>query len=134
MNTNEREYKKDIIFREETYQIVGAAIEVLNTLGSGFLEAVYQEALEIEFKNKQIPYEAQKKLLIKYKGLTLKKEYIADFICYNKIIVEIKALNRITSIEESQVLNYLKATGLQLGLIINFGNNKLEWKRLIYSQ
>ena len=64
----------------------------------------------------------------------MKKEYVADFICYNKIIVEIKALNKITSIEESQVLNYLKAAGLQLGLIINFGNNKLEWKRLIYSQ
>ncbi|MDD2889705.1 MAG: GxxExxY protein [bacterium] len=134
INANEHECKKDIIFQEEVYQIVGAAMEVSKILGRGFLEPVYQEALEIEFKNKQIPYEAQKKLLIKYGNIVLKKEYIADFFCFEKIIVEIKALNKITSTEESQLLNYLKASNLQLGLIINFGNSKLEWKRLIYEK
>jgi GxxExxY protein len=134
MNANGHECREDIIFREEVYQIVGAAMEVSKILGRGFLEPVYQEALEIEFKNKQIPYEAQKKLLIKYGNVVLKKEYIADFLCFEKIIVEIKALNKITSIEESKLLNYLKASDLQLGLIINFCNSKLEWKRLIYEK
>lgn len=120
---------KDLLFKDESYQIVGAALEVSNNLGCGFLEAVYQEALEIEFSDSKIPFESQKQIQIKYKDRILKKKYIADFICFDQIIVEIKAIQTISTIEEAQLLNYLKATQLPLGLIINFGNPKLEWKR-----
>jgi GxxExxY protein len=98
-------------------------------LGCGFLEAVYQEALAIEFKQIDIPFEEQKWIHIFYKNQCLQKEYIADFLCYSKIIIEIKAIQRITTIEEAQLLNYLKATKMPLGLIINFGQPKLEWQR-----
>ena len=102
---------------------------ISNTLGCGFLEAVYQEVMEIELAENGIPFEPQKTIQISYKGRILEKEYIADFLCYEKIIVEIKAIKKITEIEEAQLLNYLKATKLPLGLIINFGGKKLEWKR-----
>jgi GxxExxY protein len=104
-------------------------MNVSNELGCGFLEAVYQEALEIEFVDNGIPYEAQEKINITYKGRILNKEYIADFICFDKIIVEVKAIKKITEIEEAQLINYLKATKLPLGIIINFGGTKLEWRR-----
>src|SRR4030042_2673612 len=129
MNANKREIGDDLLFKEEVFRIIGCAINVSNNLGSGFLEAVYQEALEIEFSEVKIPFESQKKILISYKNRILKKEYIADFLCFNNIIIEIKALKKITEIEEAQLLNYLKASGLSPGLIINFGNSKLEWKR-----
>ncbi len=120
----------DLIFKDEVFKIIGCAIEVQNELGIGFLEAVYQEALEIELKMRHIPYESQKRLSINYKERVLQKEYIADLICFNKIIIELKVEEKITSKDEAQLLNYLKATGLTLGLIINFGSkNKLEWKR-----
>ncbi len=118
-----------LIFKDEVYQIVGAAMEVCNQLGCGFLEAVYQEALEIEFIERRIPHEPQKRIEISYKGKVLNKEYIADFLCHAKIIVEIKAIKAISGIEEAQLINYLKATNLPLGLIINFGAPHLEWKR-----
>jgi GxxExxY protein len=102
---------------------------VSNTLGCGFLEAVYQETMEIELSENGIPFEPQKRIQISYKGRILEKEYVADFLCFEKIIVEIKAIKKITEIEEAQLLNYLKATKLPLGLIINFGSKKLEWKR-----
>lgn len=127
MNTNERE----LIFKDEVYQIVGAALEVSNYLGCGFLEAVYQEALELELNDRQIPNIPQKSIKIKYKSKTLKKEYVADFECYNQIIVEIKAIKQITAIEEAQMLNYLKATSYPVGVIINFGCPKLEWHRYV---
>ena len=121
----------DLIHKEETYQIIGAAMEVHSKLGSGFLEAVYQEALTIEFEKREIPYEREKKLEIKYKDQTLSKYYEADFICYDKIIVETKAINELSGIHEAQVINYLKATGLKIGLLINFGSESLEHKRLL---
>ncbi|MBP9022435.1 MAG: GxxExxY protein [Spirochaetes bacterium] len=119
----------ELLFKDEVFRIIGAAIEVSKELSSGYLEAVYQEALEIEFIDNKIPFESQKRLEIHYKNRILEKKYIADFVCYGKIIVEIKAIKSITSIEEAQLLNYLKITGLPLGLIINFGGNKMEWKR-----
>ena len=118
-----------MLYRDEAFRIVGAAMSVSNELGCGFLEAVYQEALEVEFDGCGIPFESQKKFNIAYKGRMLKKEYFADFFCYDKVIVEIKAIKKITGIEESQLLNYLKAANAPLGLIINFGSPKLEWKR-----
>ena len=127
MDVDEREF----IFKDEVYQIVGAAMEVSNELGSGFLEAVYQEALEIEFVERRIPHAAQKRIEISYKNKILKKDYIADFLCHDRILVEIKAIKAITGIEEAQLINYLKATKFPIGLIINFGVPKLEWKRYV---
>ena len=122
----------ELILKDEVYAIVGAAIEVHRELGSGFLEAVYQEAIEIELAERAIPYDKQQTLRIQYKGRILNKEYSADLICYDRIIVEIKALHRMTGNDESQILNYLKATGLTVGLLINFGSTgKLEWKRFV---
>ena len=121
--------ERELIFKDEVYQIVGAAMEVSNQLGCGFLEAVYQEALGIELGERGIPYVTQKRIEISYKGRTLNKEYIADFLCYDQIVVEIKAIKAITAIEEAQMLNYLKATNLPLGLIVNLGAPQLEWKR-----
>jgi GxxExxY protein len=120
-----------LVLKDACYEIVGAAMEVSNHLGCGFLEAVYQEALKIEFEKRQISCIEQKRITIFYKGRALDKEYIVDFLCYDQIIVEIKAIHRITEIEEAQILNYLKATNLSLGLIINFGKPKLEWKRFV---
>jgi GxxExxY protein len=123
----------DLIFKDEVFAIIGAAIEVHKELGSGFLEPVYQEALEIESKMRGLPYSAQQTVNIHYKGVQLEKEYIPDFIFYEKIIVEIKALDNLTGKEESQLLNYLKATGYKVGLLINFGSRgKLEWKRMVF--
>ncbi len=120
---------RELIYKEEAYRIVGAAMTVSSALGCGFLEAVYQEAMEIESKESRVPFEAQKRTQIQYKGRILKKEYAADLFCYDRIIVEIKAIKKITAIEEAQLLNYLNATKLPLGLIVNFGAPKLEWKR-----
>ncbi len=123
----------DLIYKEEVFRIVGAAIEVHSTLGSGFLEPVYQEAFEIELSQRKIPFESQKKIKIAYKEVTLQKEYIADIICFDKIIIELKTLDKITQKEESQLLNYLKATGFLVGIVINFGSHgKVEWKRFVY--
>ena len=123
----------EIILKEEVYAIVGAAIEVHRELGPGFLEPVYQEALEIELRARDIPFESQGRLAIHYKGYRLQKEYVADLVCYDQVIVELKALNRLSSREEAQLLNYLKAAGLRVGVLINFGSvGRLEWKRYVY--
>lgn len=106
-------------------------MEVHNELGPGFLEAIYQEAMELEFKHQNIPYEREKPLNVYYKGSLLDKKYISDFICYDKIIVELKALSELNSEHESQLINYLKATKLRVGLLINFGSKSLEYKRLV---
>jgi GxxExxY protein len=119
----------ELICKEEVYRIVGAATEVANQLGCGFLEAVYQEALEFELAERQIPCEPQKRIAIAYKGHTLTKEYVADFLCYGRIIVELKAVQALAVVEEAQILNYLKATHLPVGLLLNFGTPRLEWKR-----
>ena len=123
----------ELILKNEVYAVVGAAIEVHQVLGPGFLEPVYQEDLEIESATRELPFKAQPILQIHYKEHILKKEYIPDFIFYDKVIVEIKALDRLSGKEESQILNYLKATGYKVGVLINFGSHpKLEWKRFVY--
>ena len=122
----------DLLLKDEVYAIVGAAIEVHRELGPGFLEAVYQEALEIELKERGIPFERQKVLAISYKGHRLAKEYVADLICFGQIVVELKAIEQLSGKDEAQALNYLKATGLRVSLLINFGSHgKLEWKRFV---
>ena len=120
-----------ILFKEEVYKIVGAAFEVHNQLGCGFLEPVYQEALEKELTDNGIPFVPQQELRISYKGQLLKKIYIADFVLYDEIIVEIKSEEHLSSIDEAQLLNYLSATGKTVGVLINFGSKRLEWKRFI---
>ena len=122
-----------IIYKEEGYNIVGAAMEVHKVLGSGFAEPVYQEALAIEFDISGIPYEKEKQLNISYKDRILNKFYQADFFCYEKIIVEIKALTALNSDHDSQILNYLKATNSKLGILINFGEKSLVYKRFANS-
>ena len=111
----------DILYREECYQIQGAVFNVYREMGCGFLEAVYQECLEKELLHQNIPFIAQQRLNLFYKGEALKQVYVPDFICHNSIIVEIKALSKITPQHEAQVLNYLKATKIHLGLLVNFG-------------
>lgn len=123
----------DLIYKDEVFAIVGCAMEVYNQLGTGFLESVYQEAMEIECSKKEIPYVSQKNLNIRYKDVTLNKQFTADLICYDCIVVELKALDRLSGKEQSQVIHYLKATGMKVGVLINFGaHGKLEWKRFIY--
>jgi GxxExxY protein len=122
----------NLILKDEVYAVVGAAMEVYNQLGIGFLEPVYQEAMELEVKERKIPFKAQVDILVKYKNVPLKKYYVADLVCFEQIIVELKAIEKLTSREEAQLINYLKATGLQVGLLINFGSEgKLEWKRMV---
>lgn len=118
-------------FKKECYSIIGAAMEVHRELGHGFLEPVYQEALELVLIDKGIPYQREKVLDIYFKGQLLKKKYVADFICYDEVIVELKALSGLTENDLAQVLNYLKATGKKIGLLINFGTNSLQYKRII---
>lgn len=124
-----------LLYKDEVHSIIGAAMTVHSALGPGFLEAVYQEALEIELRERHIPFIPQHELHIFYKQHCLAKTYIADLLVHDRIIVEIKALSALTSREEAQLLNYLKATRLDLGLLINFGaTGKLEWKRMIRTQ
>ena len=121
-----------IYYKQESFNITGAAMHVYNTLGPGFLEAVYQEALELEFVKRNISYEREKELTISYDGIVLKQTYRADFVCYDNIIVELKAVSHLDDSHRSQVFNYLKATGLKLGLLFNFGNeNGLEFERKV---
>ncbi len=130
--TKNHEKPDMIYFKQESYNIIGAAMHVYNTLGQGFLEAVYQEALVIEFIKRDIPFEPQKELKITYDGKELKQTYKPDFICYDKIIVEIKAVSAIDDAHRSQLYNYLHATGYKLGLLINFGSSKgLEYERKV---
>ncbi len=117
---------------EESYAINGAAMQVYKTLGIGFLEAVYQEALAIEFTKRGIPFEREKELKIFYDGQQLQTSYRADFVCYGDIIVELKAVAELDDSHRSQVYNYLKATGYKLGLLYNFGHaDGLEYERKV---
>ncbi len=122
----------ELLLKDEVYAVVGAAMEVYWQLGTGFLEPVYQEALEIELRRRQIPFEAQKRLTILYKGQPLMKEYVADAVCYEQVIVELKARDRLIPADVAQLLNYMKATGMHVGLLFNFGSRgQLEWKRVV---
>jgi GxxExxY protein len=122
----------ELILKDEVYQVIGAALDVYYRLGCGFLEPVYQEAMQIELGSRAIPFEAQHKLTIQYKGQVLKKEYIADLICFGQIIAELKVCPGLTNREVAQIINYMKATGMHVGLLINFGSPvKLEWKRYV---
>lgn len=118
---------------EKTYAIIGAAMEVHRFLNKGFLEVVYQDALEIEFRLRDIPYQREVDLNIAYKGHQLGGTYRADFICYGEIIVELKAVSQLIAAHEAQTLHYLRATGYSLALLLNFGNSSLQTKRLIQS-
>jgi GxxExxY protein len=122
---------KDIVFKVESYAIMGACFEVYNEKGCGFLEPVYQECLQIEFELQRIPAIAKPALTLSYRGRPLVQTYQADFVCYGKIIVELKALSTIVNEHRAQLLNYLHATGFQLGLLVNFGHHpRLEYERI----
>ena len=122
--------KIDLLYEELSYTIIGAAMEVHKILGCGFLEAVYEEALAHELDIRNIQFERQKNLKVKYKDI-IAKEYIANFLVDDKIIVEIKAMKCLTDLEEAQLQNYLKATEIRLGLLFNFGEKSLKYKRII---
>ncbi len=126
MDTNEHK----LLFKEEVFQIVGCAMEVLNTLGHGLLEKPYENALVVEFGLRGIPYKQQPRFDVFYKGVKV-GDYIPDLIVFDKIVVDAKTIDRITDVERGQILNYLKITGLRVGLILNFKHAKLEWERLV---
>jgi len=122
----------ELILAEEVYQIIGAAMAVYYQLGRGFLEPVYQEAFQIEMGRRGIPYRPHDEITIYYKEQPLTKYYVPDVICFDQIVIELKVVDRLTGIEEAQILNYLKATKLRVGLLINFGSRgTLEWKRYV---
>ncbi len=117
---------------EETFAVIGAAMRVHTTLGHGFLEAVYQEALAVEFRQSGILFEREKRFPIRYRGVLLNCFYQADFLCFGKIIVEVKAIEKIGGKEESQAINYLKASGTERALLLNFGAERLQYKRMVF--
>lgn len=121
---------QNTIFKEESYKIIGAAMEVHRLLGCGFVEAIYQEALEKELALREIPFEREKELTVSYKGNTLTKTFKADFVCYNKIILELKAVREFTDEHYAQIYNYLRASGMDLGILINFGTASIEYERV----
>ncbi len=121
-----------LLYKEEVYKIVGAAMEVHSHLGPGFFEAVYQEAFEMELNFRSIPYLREEPLDIYYKGVKLKKKYVPDFICYDLIVVEMKAVSDLLDVHQAQLLNYLKASKMRVGVLINFGETSLVYKRMIY--
>ena len=118
----------------ETYAIIGAAMEVHRQLGPGFLEAAYREALKLEFSLRGIPFRAEVALQIFYKGTPLRTRYRADYICYDKVLVEVKAMRTLTAVELAQMLNYLKASQLHRVLLLNFGSLALEYRRVVLGE
>jgi GxxExxY protein len=122
----------EILYKDESYKIVGACFEVYREKGCGFLESVYQECLEIELRLQGVPYAAQKPLALEYKGCPLRSTYVPDFVCHEKIVLELKALAELTEENRAQVQNYLKATGLKLGLLVNMGHYpKVQVERIV---
>lgn len=122
---------EELLYQKECSKIISAAIEVQRVLGTGYQEAVYQEALEIELTLRGVPFEKEKMLPIEYKGHTLQKYYVADFLCYDKIILELKSVEKLSIEHKWQVLNYLNITKKKIGLLINFGESPLKNKRVI---
>ena len=120
-----------IVYKDESFKIIGACMKVHRSLGAGFLEAVYEEALEKEFESQKVNFDSRKKLQVYYNEVPLKKYFIADFICFDKIVVEIKAASFLHKDTEAQTINYLKSTNYPVGLLINFGQSSLTWKRFI---
>ena len=118
----------NMLYQNEVYAILGAAMEVQNELGCGFLEMVYHEALNIELKLRKIPFETEKLITVSYKGHLLEKNYRADLVCYDNIVVELKSVEKIKSEHVAQLLNYLKATNLPMGILINFGEKPIQYK------
>jgi len=126
--------QSDLLYKDKVYQIIGAAIDVHRELGYGFLESVYEEAMTIESNRRSIPHETQVRIPIYYKGKTLEKEFIADYVGFEKIIAEFKCVPQLAKTEKAQIINYLKATGMEVDLLINFGSKgKLEWERFVFT-
>lgn len=121
----------DLIYKDESYEIIGKCMEAHNNLGPGFLEIVYKDALELEFKKAKIPFEREKEYKVNYKGTILPHKFYADFVVYDKIILELKAIDHISKEHIAQSINYLKVSGNKLALIVNFGDLKLEYKRIV---
>lgn len=123
--------EKELVFKNEAYQIIGAAMAVHNELGSGMREVVYGDALEIEFKLRGIPFQREQTFNVLYKGVELQHKFKCDFICYKNIIVELKAEKAITDIDRSQIINYVKITKCPLGILVNFGESSLMYERYV---
>ncbi len=121
----------ELIYKDESYQVMGACFEVYRHIGRGFLEAVYQECLEIEFAERSVPFRSQPELQIVYKGRVLEQFYKADFVCYEKIVIEIKSVVQLADEHRAQVINYLRATRMRLAILVNFGSYpKLQYDRI----
>ena len=123
--------EKELVCKDEAYQIIGAAMAVHNELGSGMREIVYGDALEIEFKLRGIPFQREQTFNVVYKGVELQHKFKCDFVCFKNIIVELKAEKELTDIDRSQIINYLKITKYPLGILINFGESSLMYERYI---
>ena len=123
---------EDLIYKEEAYAIMGGCFAVYKDKGCGFLEPVYQECMEIEFEHLKLPAVPKPSLDLSYRGRLLKQKYVPDFVCFRKIVLELKAVSQLVDEHRAQVLNYLNATGFKLGLLVNFGHYpKLEWERIV---
>jgi GxxExxY protein len=122
----------EIIYKEESFKIIGLCMEVHNNLGKGFLEIVYKDALEYEFRKNNIPFEREKEYDVNYKNIILPHKFYADFVVFDKIILEVKGMAGIADEHIAQTLNYLKVSGCKLGLIVNFGELSLQYKRVVF--
>jgi GxxExxY protein len=131
-NIEGRDSVLNVVYREESYEIMGACFEVYKEKGDGFVEPVYQECLEYELGDRGVPFQAQVGLQLTYKGRPLKQKYIPDFVCFGKIILELKAVTALLDEHRAQLQNYLRATGMKLGLLVNFSHYpKLEYERIV---
>ena len=122
----------EFLFKEESYKIIGVCMEVHRVLGMGFKEIIYKDALQIEFESNQMPFEREKRFTVEYKGIQLRNKFNADFVLYNSIIIEVKSASFIVNGFVDQTINYLKASGIKLGIIVNFGERSLTYKRIVF--